>query len=74
MSDSLWDDILWELKQDLFAGIRSELLHSQQKMVVVQLENNTVQRENPVFRNRIEELESSSVSPLSHTHRLLLRP
>jgi hypothetical protein len=54
MRDSVWDEILQDLKQELFAGIRSELLRSQQKIAVVQLENY-------VFRKRIQELESASV-------------
>ncbi len=32
MRDSVRYEILWELKQELFAGIRSELLRSQQKI------------------------------------------
>ena len=49
--DSVRDEILRELKQELFAGIRSELLRSQQQITMVQLEN-------AAFRKRIEELES----------------
>jgi hypothetical protein len=54
MRDSVRDEMLWELKQELFAAIHSELLRSQQKIAVVQLENTS-------FRKRIEELESVSL-------------
>jgi hypothetical protein len=54
MCDSVRDEMLWELKQEFFAGIRSELFRSQQKIAVVQLEN-------AAFRKRIEDLESASL-------------
>jgi hypothetical protein len=48
------DELFRELKQDLFAEMRSELLRSQQKIAVVQ-------QENVMFRKSIEGLESVSV-------------
>ena len=47
MRSSLRDEILRELKQELFSELRPELLRSQQ--------------ENAAFRKRIQELESGSV-------------
>ncbi len=49
-------------------GIHSEFLRSQQKILVVHLENTVVQRENAAFWKHIEGLESASVrAPGSHT-------
>ncbi len=49
------DELLRELRQELFEDLRSELLRSQQ-------ETAEVQQENAALRQRIEELESASVS------------
>jgi hypothetical protein len=61
LCDLVWDELLRELRQELFADIRSELLCSKQETAVVQQENATL-------RQSIEELESVSVrAPGSHT-------
>jgi hypothetical protein len=61
LRDSVRDEFLRELRQELFADMRSELLHSKQETAVVQQENAALQQ-------RIEELESASVrAPGSHT-------
>jgi hypothetical protein len=61
MRDSGRDEMLRELRHELFAEMRSELLRSQQEIAMVQ-------QENAAFRKRIEELESASVhAPDSHT-------
>ena len=60
MRDSGRDEMLRELRHELFAEMRSELLRSQQEIAMVQ-------QENAAFRKRIEELESASVrAPVSH--------
>jgi hypothetical protein len=59
--DSVWDELLRDLRQELFADMRSELLRSKQETAVVQ-------QENAALRQCIEELESASVlAPGSHT-------
>ena len=55
MRSSLRDEILRELKQELFSELRPELLRSQQ--------------ENAAFRKRIQELESGSVRAPDFTAR-----
>ncbi len=61
LRDSVRDELLRELRKDLFADMRSELLRSKQETVVVQ-------QENTALRQRIDELESASVrTPDSHT-------
>jgi hypothetical protein len=54
LRDSVRDKLLRELRQELFADMRSELLRSKQETAVVQ-------QENAALRQRIEELESASV-------------
>jgi hypothetical protein len=54
LRDSVLDELLRELRQELFADMRSELLRSKQ-------ETSVVQQENTALRQRIEELESASV-------------
>jgi hypothetical protein len=54
LRDSVWDEFLREIRQELFADMRSELLRSKQETAVVQ-------QENAALRQRIEELESASV-------------
>jgi hypothetical protein len=67
LSDSVRDELLRELSQELFADMRSELLRSEQETAVVQ-------QETVALRQRIEELESASVRvPDSHTF-TLVRP
>ena len=61
LRDSVRDELLRELRQELFADMRSELLRSKQETAVVQQENDSL-------RQRIVELESASVrAPGSHT-------
>jgi hypothetical protein len=48
------DELLRELRQELFADMRSELLRSKQETAMVQ-------QENAAIRQRIEDLESASV-------------
>ena len=53
MRDSGRDEMLRELRHELFVEMRSELLRSQQEIAMVQ-------QENTAFRKRIEELQSAS--------------
>ncbi len=61
LCDSVRDELLRELRQELFSDMRSELLRSKQ-------ETDVVHQENTALRQLIEELESACVrSPDSHT-------
>ncbi len=61
LRDRVRDELLREVRQELFVDMRSELLRSKQETVVVQ-------QENAALRQCIKELESASVrAPGSHT-------
>ncbi len=61
LCDSVRDELLRELRQELFVDMRSELLRSKEETAMVQ-------QENAALRQRIEDLESASVrAPDSYT-------